>query len=77
MFNDHELVLEEPAPVICVHELADSSVNYICRLWTRAADYWTGYWDITREVKQRFDREGGSILFPQQDVYLQQVAIDS
>ena len=34
------------------------------------ADYWTVFWDITREVKLRFDKEGISIPFPQRDVHL-------
>lgn len=33
-------------------------------------DYWEVYWDIMREVKLRFDREGISIPFPQRDVHL-------
>ena len=51
---DHELVLDDPEPVIRVHELADSSVNFICRPWTKTDDYWTVYWDITRSVKEEF-----------------------
>jgi len=66
----HELVLKEPAPVVHLHELADSSVNFICRPWVKTADYWPVYWDITREVKLRFDKEGISIPFPQRDVHL-------
>lgn len=68
--TDHELVLQEPEPTIRMHELADSSVNFICRPWARTADYWGVYWDITREVKNRFDREGISIPFPQRDVHI-------
>ncbi|MEA1900805.1 MAG: mechanosensitive ion channel [Thermodesulfobacteriota bacterium] len=49
--NDHELVLKDPEPDIKVHELADSSVNFICRPWVKTADYWTVYWDVTRAVK--------------------------
>jgi small conductance mechanosensitive channel len=66
----HALVLKDPQPVVCVHELADSSVNFICRPWTRTADYWTVYWDVTRSVKQRFDEQGISIPFPQRDVHV-------
>jgi len=66
----HELVLKDPAPVVHLHELADSSVNFICRPWVKTADYWPVYWDITREVKLRFDKEGISIPFPQRDVHL-------
>jgi small conductance mechanosensitive channel len=70
--SEHELVLKEPEPIVKLHELADSSVNFICRPWTKPADYWNVYWDITREVKRRFDAEGVSIPFPQRDVHLYQ-----
>jgi len=67
--KEHPKVLAEPAPVVKVHELADSSVNFVVRPWARREDYWDVHWDITREVKLRFDREGISIPFPQQDVH--------
>ena len=66
----HPMTLDDPAPVIRVHELADSSVNFICRPWVNTADYWTVYWDLMRAVKMRFDEEGISIPFPQRDVHL-------
>ncbi len=69
----HELVLKDPAPVVKVNELADSSVNFVCRPWTKTSDYWAVYWDLTRAVKERFDAEGISIPFPQQDVHMHQV----
>ncbi len=58
VLEKHPLVLKQPAPNIKVHELADSSVNFICRPWVKTADYWDVYWDITRTVKERFDAEG-------------------
>lgn len=66
----HPLVLKEPAPVIRMHELADSSVNFVCRPWAKTGDYWAVYWDLTQQVKARFDRDGISIPFPQLDVHL-------
>jgi small conductance mechanosensitive channel len=69
---DHELVLADPESVVRLHELADSSVNFVCRPWCRTDDYWTVYWDVTATVKQRFDAEGISIPFPQRDVHLYQ-----
>lgn len=75
--NDHELVLKDPEPDIKVHELADSSVNFICRPWVKTADYWTVYWDVTRAVKEEFDRQGVSIPFPQRDVHLYQEALEN
>ena len=70
--SENELVLEEPASKVRLHELADSSVNFICRPWVKPEDYWDVYWNITREVKRRFDAEGISIPYPQQDVHIYQ-----
>ncbi|MEM7022790.1 MAG: mechanosensitive ion channel domain-containing protein [Pseudomonadota bacterium] len=70
----HPLTLDDPAPVIRVHELADSSVNFVCRPWSKTSDYWTVYWDLTQQVKQAFDQAGISIPFPQRDVHVHQVA---
>ncbi len=67
---EHPLVLDNPEPTIRVNELADSSVNFICRPWAKTQDYWSVYWDLTRQVKERFDAAGLSIPFPQQDVHL-------
>jgi small conductance mechanosensitive channel len=69
----HPQVLKSPEPVIRVHELADSSVNYVCRPWVNTADYWTVYWDVTRQVKENFDRQGISIPFPQQEIHVHQL----
>jgi small conductance mechanosensitive channel len=68
--TNHEKVLEDPAPVIRLHELGESSVNFIVRPWSNTSDYWDVYWDVTREVKNRFDAEGISIPFPQRDVHI-------
>jgi len=68
--SSHELVLKKPATNIKLHTLGDSSVNFVVRPWVKTSDYWDVYWDITREVKLRFDREGISIPFPQRDVHL-------
>lgn len=67
---NHPLVLEDPAPNIRVSELADSSVNFIVRPWTKTGDYWTVYWDLHRAVKEAFDANGISIPFPQTDMHL-------
>jgi len=66
----HDKVLKDPEPVIRLHELGDSSVNFVVRPWAKTDDYWDVYWDITREVKRRFDEDGISIPFPQRDVHV-------
>ena len=72
--TEHPLVLKEPAPTIRLHELGESSVNFVCRPWTKTSDYWTVYWDVTQKVKERFDAEGITIPFPQRDVHLYTLA---
>ena len=62
--------LKEPEPMIHLHELGDSSVNFVVRPWVKTEDYWDTYWYITRQVKLRFDAEGITIPFPQRDVHL-------
>jgi small conductance mechanosensitive channel len=62
-------VLKKPEPTIKLHELGDSSMNFIVRPWVKTADYWDVYWDLTRAVKLRFDREQISIPYPQRDVH--------
>lgn len=70
IISGHELVLKSPEPIIKLHTLGDSSVNFVARPWVNTSDYWNVYWDVTREVKMRFDREGISIPFPQRDVHI-------
>jgi len=62
-------VLKDQKPVVAVNELADSSVNFTVRVWTKSGDYWNFFWDTTEAVKKRFDAEGVSIPYPQQDVH--------
>ncbi|MEM9530377.1 MAG: mechanosensitive ion channel domain-containing protein [Pseudomonadota bacterium] len=66
----HDKVLADPAPVVALHELADSSVNFVVRPWAKTSDYWAVYWDVHKQVKKRFDAEGVSIPYPQMDVHL-------
>ena len=75
--QNHELVLKDPEPVIKLHNLGDSSVDFVVRPWAKSADYWDVYWDVTREVKERFDSEGISIPYPQTDVHLHQQTAQS
>jgi len=69
-----ERILKEPAPTIAVSELADSSVNFVVRPWVETSNYWNVYFDLTEKIKLRFDEEGISIPYPQQDVHLFQEA---
>lgn len=66
----HPNVLKTPEHMIRLHLLNESSVDFIVRPWVKTDDYWDVYWDITREVKVRFDREGITIPFPQREIHI-------
>lgn len=68
--SEHPLVLDEPEPTIKIDELADSSVNFICRPWVKTADFGPVRWDIIRAVKESSDQAGISIPFPQRDIHV-------
>ena len=67
-------ILTDPAPLIAVSELADSSVNFVVRPWVRSSDYWPVLYDLTESVKLEFDKQGISIPFPQTDVHVHRPA---
>lgn len=70
---NEDRILDDPAPTIAVMELADSSVNFAVRPWVKTADYWDVFFALQETIKKRFDAEGISIPFPQQDVHLHKV----
>lgn len=62
-------VLKDPAPLIAVGELADSSVNFNVRPWVKSGDYWDVKFDLTEKVKLAFDDNNISIPYPQMDIH--------
>jgi len=69
ILEENPRVLDDPKPMVKLHKLNESSVDFLVRPWCKTDDYWDLYWEVTREVKMRFDREGVSIPFPQRDVH--------
>jgi small conductance mechanosensitive channel len=63
-------ILQDPSPTIGLIQLADSSVNFAVRPWVKTEDYWAVYFDLHETIKKRFDAEGISIPFPQQDIHV-------
>jgi small conductance mechanosensitive channel len=67
--SSNEKILLDKGITIAVSELADSSVNFVVRAWVKTPDYWDVKFGLTETIKLRFDEEGISIPFPQQDVH--------
>jgi small conductance mechanosensitive channel len=63
-------ILKEPEPTIAVSELADSSVNRVCRPWVKPEDYWGVYFDVIEKGKLELEKSGITIPFPQRDVHM-------
>lgn len=70
VLNEEGRVLKDPAPVIGVIELADSSVNFAVRPWVNKDDYFSTMLDLNEKMKLAFDEEGISIPYPQRDVHM-------
>ena len=60
----------DPAPMVAVLGLGESSVDLVVRVWCAAGDYWSLKFDLTEALKNRLDREGISIPFPQRTVHM-------
>lgn len=67
--SSHPMTLADPEPLVAVSELADSSVNFTVRAWSKTADYWKVYFDCQEQVKVTFDEQGISIPYPQMDIH--------
>ncbi len=70
IISKEERALKDPAPLVAVAELADNSVNFVVRVWTKTGDYWAVKFDMTETIKNRFDSEGIGIPFPQRDIHI-------
>jgi small conductance mechanosensitive channel len=70
ILRSHDKILDNPEPMVRLHTLGESSVDFVVRPWVKIDDYWDVYWDVTKTVKLRFDDEGISIPFPQRDVHV-------
>ena len=63
-------VLADPAPMVVVGNLGESSVDLTIRVWCQSGDYWPLKFDLTKNLKQRFDAEHLTIPFPQRTLHM-------
>jgi small conductance mechanosensitive channel len=67
---EDDRILPEPAPVVGLMSLGESSVDFVVRPWVKSENYWPVLFDLNERMKKRFDAEGISIPFPQRDVHI-------
>jgi small conductance mechanosensitive channel len=66
-------VLADPAPVVAVAKMGESSIDLVVRPWVKVAgmaDYWSAYFDLTEKCKLAIEEHGMTIPFPQRDIYI-------
>ena len=71
--NKDSRILKDPEPFVAVKELADSSVNFVVRVWVKSEDYWGVHFDTIEKVKLTFDKKGISIPYPQMDIHTNKI----
>lgn len=70
VLSEEDRILDEPEPTIGLLELGDSSINFAVRPWVKTENYWPTLFDLQENIKLRFDQEGISIPYPQQDIHV-------
>ncbi len=70
ILDSDERIHKDPAPLVAVAELADSSVNFNVRPWVNTGDYWAVKFDLTEKIKLAFDANNISIPYPQMDLHI-------
>ncbi len=70
LIEAEERILKDPAPLIVVSSLGESSVNITTRSWVKSADYWGVYFELLENTKLALDENGISIPYPQRDVHI-------
>jgi len=70
LIQQDERIKSDPEPFIALSELANSSVNFVVRVWVEAGDYWDVFFDMNEKVYNTFAKEGINIPFPQMDVHV-------
>ena len=63
-------ILKEPAPVIELIKMSDSSVDITVRVRVKPEDYWAVYFKMNELVYNTFPQEGLHFPFPQMDVHM-------
>lgn len=74
ILDSDDRVLKDPAPVIAVDQLGESSVDIIVRPWVLTSNYGAVRWHLLEEIKTTFDANGVTIPYPQRDVHMLQPA---
>lgn len=69
VLGQEKRILEDVEPFIALHQLADSSVNFVVRVWVDTPDYWGVYFDVNKDIYSEFNKRGIGFPFPQLTIH--------
>ena len=69
LLQQDERIMQDPAPFIAVKELANSSVDFTLRVWTKASEYWNVFFDTNERIYAEFNKQGIKFPFPQLQIH--------
>ncbi len=75
--NDHPLIFKDPEPLVRPNNYGDNTIDFTVRVWCASENYWSIYYDLHETVKDKFDAEGITIPFVQQDINIYEKEIIS
>ena len=71
LLNGREEIMDNPEPLIFVHNLSESSVDFRVLFWAADINTWLSLKsNVLTDIYTTFAKEGIEIPFPQQDVNL-------
>lgn len=68
VLKENKLILQEPAPLVGITEIADSSIQIAVRPWVAVQNYVAVQSDIYQEIINRFRSQQIDIPFPQREI---------
>jgi small conductance mechanosensitive channel len=70
VLNSDERILKDPAAIVGVMNLGESSVDIVVWFWVKSPDFLMTKMDLTERLKTELESAGCSIPYPQRDLHL-------
>ena len=70
-------VLKDPAPIVVLSELGDSSIDFAVKPWVAVTDYVVAAGEINQAILREFEAQNISVPFPQLEIRLLNEGADS
>lgn len=66
----HSKVHSDPEPFCRMNRVADGAIVFTVRAWCDTPDYWTVYFDLQEQIREKFVQLGVVMPYPQLDVHV-------